>query len=272
LLVECRSEDSERHNFCFEISDTGIGMTPAQIDRLVTPFAQADGSTTRRLGGSGLGLTISKNLIELMGGNIGVESAFGRGSCFRIHIPCERLPDATDATDAPGDRRREGIGNPSIEDNTAGPGTLAYAPLDRGVALDDVAKPAPRPTPTGRVLLAEDNPINQKVACRMLMKLGIEPDLVGNGVEALSRLQHEHYDAVLMDMQMPILDGLDATRQWREQERLEQRPHTPIIAITANAMTGDRDACLDAGMDDYLAKPVTLADLHDTLRRWMPPI
>lgn len=104
------------------------------------------------------------------------------------------------------------------------------------------------------------------------MKLGIEPDLVRNGVEALSRLQHEHYDAVLMDMHMPILDGLDATRQWREQERLEQRPHTPIIAMTANAMTGDRDACLDAGMDDYLAKPVTLADLNDTLRRWMPPI
>ncbi len=122
----------------------------------------------------------------------------------------------------------------------------------------------------GRVLLAEDNPVNQQVAIGMLMRLGLEPNLVQNGAEAIERLARERFDAVLMDMQMPVLDGLGATRQWREREHREGLPHTPVIAMTANAMARDRDACLEAGMDDYLAKPVKLAELRETLARWLP--
>ena len=232
LRVEVCPDEGERSRLCFEISDTGIGMTPEQLKRLFKPFVQADGSTTRRFGGSGLGLAISKDLIELMGGDIQVESTFGRGSLFRIRLPFEHQPDSAEPT-------------------------AGEAPM-----LDRPFK--------GRVLLAEDNPVNQQVAIGMLMRLGIEPNLVRNGAEAIERLASERYDAVLMDMQMPVLDGLGATRQWRERERREGRPHTPIIAMTANAMATDREACFEAGMDDYLAKPVKLADLRETLARWLP--
>ncbi|RKT43264.1 ATP-binding protein [Thiocapsa rosea] len=231
VRVDICGEEDERSRFCFEISDTGIGMTPEQLERLFKPFVQADGSTTRRFGGSGLGLAISKDLVELMGGDIQVESTFGRGSRFRIRLPFEPLPDMAEPTE--------------------GAAPMRHRPLK------------------GRVLLAEDNPVNQQVAIGMLMRLGIEPILVQNGAEAIEQLASEHYDAVLMDMQMPVLDGLGATRQWREREHREGRLHTPIIAMTANAMARDREACLEAGMDDYLAKPVKLAALRETLARWL---
>ncbi|QVL51143.1 MAG: response regulator [Thiocapsa sp.] len=232
LRVDVCGEEGERSRFCFEISDTGIGMTPEQLERLFTPFVQADGSTTRRFGGTGLGLAISKDLVALMGGDIAVESSFGRGSRFRIRLPLEPLPDKAEPADG-------------------------AAPM-----LDRPFK--------GRVLLAEDNPVNQQVAIGMLMRLGLEPNLVQNGAEAIERLARERFDAVLMDVQMPVLDGLGATRQWREREHREGLPHTPVIAMTANAMARDRDACLEAGMDDYLAKPVKLAELRETLARWLP--
>ena len=232
LRVEVCAQEGERSRICFEISDTGIGMTPEQLERLFKPFVQADGSTTRRFGGSGLGLAISKDLVELMGGDIQVESTFGQGSRFRIRLPFEHQPGTAEPTD------------------------------DAAPMLDRTFK--------ARLLLAEDNPVNHQVAIGMLKRLGIEPELVQNGAEAIERLASGRYDAVLMDMQMPVLDGLGATRHWREREHREGRLHTPIIAMTANAMAADRDACLDAGMDDYLAKPVKLADLSETLARWLP--
>ncbi|MBK1646734.1 hypothetical protein CKO25_19245 [Thiocapsa imhoffii] len=228
---------------CLEVSDTGIGIKPDELDRLFQPFVQADGSTSRRFGGSGLGLAISKNLIEHMGGDIAVESRFGAGTRFRI-----RLPFALDRSVVPTE--------PAARETPA--------------ARHDADAPPPPPL-RARVLLAEDNLVNQKVASQMLNRLGIEPDIAQNGAEAISRLAREPYDLVLMDMQMPVLDGVRATREWREQERREGRGHIPIIAMTANAMAGDREICLAAGMDDYLSKPVTLADLRDTISRHLTP-
>jgi signal transduction histidine kinase/CheY-like chemotaxis protein len=369
LRLDVCGEGSERSRFCFEISDTGIGMTPEQLERLFKPFVQADGSTTRRFGGSGLGLAISKDLIELMGGDIQVESTFGRGSRFRIRLPFDHQPETVAPTDGAGLDGRRIL---CVDDNATnleilghylqgwgvayGAATDGSAALERlvrahaegrpfeaaildlqmpemdGLALARAIRATPaiaavrlilltsggRPEPfgeapdpvdlvlskpvrqgllrdalaqlllacreipdrgeppmrvrslNGRVLLAEDNPVNQQVARGMLVRLGIEPDLVQNGAEAIERLASERYDAVLMDMQMPVLDGLGATRQWRERERREGRSRIPIIAMTANAMATDRDACLDAGMDDYLAKPVKLAELRETLARWLP--
>jgi signal transduction histidine kinase/CheY-like chemotaxis protein len=368
LRVDVCAEEAERCRFCFEISDTGIGMTPEQLERLFKPFVQADGSTTRRFGGSGLGLAISKDLVELMGGDIQVESTFGRGSRFRIRLPFEHQPETDEPTEGVGlegrrilcvddnatnleilghylggwdvayeavldgpsalDRlaRAHGEGRPfdaAVLDLqmpemdglalarairatpeiaavrlillTSGgrPETFAEAadpvdlvlskPVRQGLLRDALAQILVTGSPTpdqseapvldrpfkGRVLLAEDNPVNQQVARGMLMRLGIEPDLVQNGAEAIERLASGRFDAVLMDMQMPVLDGLGATRHWRERERREGRPHTPIIAMTANAMAGDREVCLEAGMDDYLAKPVKLAALRETLARWL---
>ncbi|WP_296804714.1 response regulator [Thiocapsa sp.] len=369
LRVDVCRQEAERSRFCFEISDTGIGMTPEQLERLFKPFVQADGSTTRRFGGSGLGLAISKDLIELMGGDIQVESTFGRGSRFRIELPFDRQPEMAEPTEGAG---LEGLRILCVDDNATnleilghylrgwrvayeavpdGPTALGLlvraqaegrpfeaAVLDlqmpemdglalarairatpaiaavRLILLTSGGRPEPfgeapdpvdlvlskpvrqgllrdalaqvlltdRPIPdqgetamlerplNGRVLLAEDNPVNQQVARGMLMRLGIEPDLVQNGAEAIERLASACFDAVLMDMQMPVLDGLGATRQWREREHREGRSRIPIIAMTANAMATDRDACLEAGMDDYLAKPVKLAELRETLARWLP--
>jgi signal transduction histidine kinase/DNA-binding response OmpR family regulator len=369
VRVEACGEEAERTRFCFEISDTGIGMTPAQLERLFKPFVQADGSNTRRFGGSGLGLAISKDLVELMGGDIQVESTFGQGSRFRIRLPFDCQLDPPESTDSAGleglrilcvdDNATNleilghylhgwGVGYEGVPDGPTALGRLARAqaegrpfhaavldlqmpemdglalmrairaspaiaalplvlltsgvrpeplgkasdptdivlskPVRQGLLRDALVQVLLRGTPgsvkgegpmpvrrvRGRVLVAEDNPVNQKVACGMLMRLGIEPDLVENGAEAIERLTCERYDAVLMDMQMPVLDGIEATRQWREREHREERRRTPIIAMTANAMATDREACLDAGMDDYLAKPVKLAELRATLARWLP--
>jgi two-component system, sensor histidine kinase and response regulator len=369
LRVDVCAEDGERGRFCFEISDTGIGMTPEQLERLFKPFLQADGSTTRRFGGSGLGLAISKDLIELMGGDIQVESTFGRGSRFRIRLPFDHQPETAESADGAGLAGRRilcvddnatnleilghylrgwGMAYEAVPDGSAALDRLAGAqaegqpfeaavldlqmpemdglalarairatpaiaavrlimltsgggpepvgeaadpvdlvlskPVRQGLLRDALAqvlvagRPIPdhgeapmldRPFKGVRVLLAEDNPVNQQVARGMLMRLGIEPDVVQTGAEAIERLASGVYDAVLMDMQMPVLDGLGATRQWREHEHREGRSHTPIIAMTANAMATDRDACLEAGMDDYLAKPVKLSDLRETLARWL---
>ena len=237
---------SDTRAICIEIQDTGIGMSPEQLQRLFVPFVQADGSISRRFGGSGLGLAISKQLVERMGGDIQVESRLGQGSRFVIHIPFERPARRLAGETAPP--------RPAGETVAAPPGgASADIPLD------------------GRVLLAEDNLINQRVACGMLRKLGIEPDLVENGADAIAKLREEHYDAILMDVQMPVLDGLETTRAWRELEGREGRPRVPIIALTANAMSEDREICLAAGMDDYLAKPVKLAELRTTLERWLAP-
>lgn len=231
LDVEREREDAGR--ICtlrFTVRDSGIGMTPEQIQGLFQSFSQADDSITRRFGGTGLGLAISKRLAELMGGDIEVESTVDRGSTFRVHLPFE-------LADAP--PKAENI--PTVPDM-----------LPEGA----------------RILLVEDNDINQEIAHAMLRDLGMDADTASNGAAALERLRVAHYDLVLMDIQMPIMDGLTAARRIRDM----QDPHfaaLPIIALTANAMNGDREKSLEAGMNDHLPKPIDPLELRRMLARWL---
>ena len=215
-----------------EVEDTGIGIPTNKHQKLFLAFSQADGSTTRKHGGTGLGLAIVRQLVEMMHGNLGIDSEVGKGSKFWFVIPL-------------------------------------------GIAHEDEVKPAlPEKTDQpveleGKILLVEDNPINQMVAKKMLEKLGLKSELAANGIEALEFLKQDTFDAVLMDCQMPEMDGFEATRLWREQEVLLDSVHLPIIAMTANVMEGDRERCLACGMDDYLGKPVRQAELGVVLQRWI---
>ncbi len=214
-----------------EVRDTGIGIPPAVQARLFQAFSQADGSTTRRYGGTGLGLAICKQLVEKMNGRIGVESAEGTGSTFWFTVELPKLV---------------------IEPNEHRAPTAAL-PTNQEAGVN-------RP---GRILIAEDNPVNQLVLSHHLDKLGYRSQIVGDGWEALEAMSLIDYDVVLMDCQMPRLDGFETTRRIRAEHR-----HQPyIIAITANAMQGDKDACLAAGMDAYVAKPVRRTELAAAMAR-----
>ncbi|MDF2447479.1 MAG: multi-sensor hybrid histidine kinase [Moraxellaceae bacterium] len=218
----------------FTVRDTGIGIDAATQAKLFQPFIQADVSTTRRFGGTGLGLAICRRLTRAMGGSIELVSEVGRGSAFTVRLPFERLPESE-------------AGAPA-----AGPASAAKAAATH---LD------------GRVLVVEDNPVSQLMAAEMLKRLGCRPDVVGNGAEAVGALQNLPYDLVLMDCEMPVLDGFEATRRIRRQEAAGRR--VPIIAMTASALKGDREKCLAAGMDDFLPKPVRLEDLRKKVTEWL---
>ncbi|MDT9002308.1 GAF domain-containing protein [Paucibacter sp. APW11] len=215
----------------FLVDDSGIGMSPRQMEHLFEAFQQADASITRRFGGTGLGLAISRRLAQLMHGDIGVRSEPGRGSSFWLDLP---LPAAL------------------------GRGTVA--------ASGGPASQSQRLRPA-RVLLAEDNPINQEVAMALLEELQVAVDVADDGAMALRMAQQGTYDLVLMDVQMPEMDGLQATRAMRQIPALAG---LPIVAMTANAFAEDRAQCLAAGMSDYLAKPVDPAALKQCLLRWLP--
>ena len=221
----------------FRVTDTGIGIPPETQSYLFQSFTQADESTTRKYGGTGLGLAISKCLAELMGGAIGVESEPGRGSSFWFTADlCVAKENPLSCISAPS---------------------------------DSFPKPEPQRTQTrGRVLVVEDNAINQKVALRLLSTLGYSADLAVNGAEALQKTQETNYDVILMDCQMPVMDGYEATRAIRNGEDPSSR--IPIIAVTANALTGERAKCLAAGMDDYVPKPVSKDALQTAIQRWYP--
>jgi CheY-like chemotaxis protein/HPt (histidine-containing phosphotransfer) domain-containing protein len=216
------------------VRDTGFGIPPGQVDRLFEPFTQADASVSRRFGGTGLGLTISKRLCERLGGRIWVESEVGHGSTFHYTIVAraEAMADAVPASRTP-------------------------------IAIHAGAR-AHGEIPGLRILLAEDNAVNQKVAKLLLEQLGYrDVDAVGNGIEAIAALERQSYDLVLMDVQMPEMDGIDATRWIRG--RWKRVPK--IIALTAHALTGDRERFIQAGMDGYLAKPIQLTELEAELAR-----
>ena len=370
MHVRRMGESSTQHQLRFEVQDTGIGIDATTRDKLFQPFSQADASTTRLYGGTGLGLVISQRIVSLMGGRIGVESEPGRGSVFWFEVPLlkvqgditarreelhggrvllittdarlrmrltlllpnwglrvtaventhdalEKLRQAstqgepwnysvvladlssirsTAVSLARNMDRRDQYGNARLvylrgeevtsQDLPAGANLIARnagdSDLRAALSASGVAwapqdpHPAP-PTPAPKVelgrraniLLVEDNPVNLMVAQRLLQVLGADCDTAGNGQAALAKLDEGEYDLVLMDCQMPVLDGYAATRRWREleQQRKAQR-RLPIVAMTANAMAGDRRKCLDAGMDDYLSKPVSRAELEQCIARW----
>jgi CheY-like chemotaxis protein len=213
----------------FAVFDTGIGVARERAVKIFESFSQADGATTRRYGGTGLGLAICKRLTLLMGGEIGIESELGRGSTFWLEI---RLP-------------------------------LGVKPEQ--VALARVANDCERPGDGLHVLLAEDNAVNQLVAMRMLERLGCTVDVAGTGREAVAAAKRSAYDLILMDQHMPDQDGVEASLEIRLAEGSER--HTPIIALTASALQEDRERCLGAGMDEFLAKPVQAAALRAVLGR-----
>jgi two-component system sensor histidine kinase/response regulator len=243
LCVRQQHRDADRAVLEFAVQDTGIGLAPEQIAQLFQSFAQADASTTRKYGGTGLGLAISKRLAELMGGEVGVDSEPGRGSRFWLRLPLLVLPDL------PGDLAG------------AKHAPLAAAGPPAGLAADASLAGA-------RVLLAEDNAINQEVAVALLQEVGCTVDVADDGAQALARLRSARYDLVLMDMQMPVMDGLQAAAAIRRMPGLQE---LPIIAMTANVMPQDRERCSAAGMNDFVGKPIEPDELWRTLRTWYRP-
>ncbi len=222
----------------FAVSDTGPGIPAAQIGRLFKKFSQVDGTSTRVFGGTGLGLAISKELVVLMGGKIGVESTPGHGSTFWFAIPLQAAsPDFKDPTDT-------------------ATGT-DYNPANMTLPANS------------RILLVEDNLTNQLVATGILNKFGINPDIADNGQLALDALKTKDYDLVLMDIQMPVMDGLTASRAIRAMGTNLSRPNLPIIGMTAHALAGDRELGMAAGLSDYLTKPIDPRILYETLCRWL---
>jgi CheY-like chemotaxis protein len=211
----------------FVVTDTGIGIPADKQQIIFESFVQADGSMTRRYGGTGLGLSICSQLVSLMGGRIWVDSEVGRGSSFHFNVCLETEQEA------------------SAEEKPAVP----------------LIEKAERPL---RVLLAEDNEINQQVAVEFLQMRGHEARITGNGIEALAALADERFDVILMDVQMPLMDGFKATAAIREKEKTTG-DHIPIIAMTGYAMKGDRQRCLDAGMDAYICKPIRSQELYEII-------
>src|SRR5664280_1972230 len=241
LKVTQAAETQQQVELRFTVSDTGIGMSEAAQNKLFQSFAQADSSTTRRFGGTGLGLAICRKLVEMMGGSIQVSSSPGKGSVFTFTVKV-------------GMQTARGLSATQTGTN----GSELAAPKPAAAGADG---------PLSLILLAEDNQINQMVAVKQLKKIGYSVDVAANGQEAVEVWQRNKYRIILMDCQMPQMDGYEATRKIREMEAEQNLPPCRIIAMTAHAMTGDRELCLATGMNDYLSKPVDTNQLKIALRR-----
>ena len=233
IIVDVLDKDDDEVELKVTVSDTGIGIPQEAQDTLFNAFTQADGSTTRKYGGTGLGLAIVSQLVEMMDGTLGLDSVEGEGASFWFTASFAY----DDSLQQPESDKQQGVESGRLE---------------------------------AKILLAEDNPINQMVAQKMLEKLGLKADIANNGAEAVKVLAETAYDLVLMDCQMPEMDGFDATREIRNQgiKALNDKP-VPVIAMTANVMSGDRERCLEVGMDDYVGKPVQLDKLEKVLRKWL---
>ncbi len=233
LTVSSQTDDDRSYSFKFEVRDTGIGIPEHAIGRMFQSFSQADMTVSRRFGGTGLGLSISKRLVEMMGGEIGLESKENVGSTFWFKITLQK-----------GNLIPTKIG--SNHSNTISETTKMHSE---------------------RILVAEDNVINQNLVSALLKKLGYSSNVVSDGKEALNALENFQYDIILMDCSMPEMDGYEATQRIRQSKASFNS--IPIIALTANAVSGEKEKCLDAGMDDYLTKPLRVNDLATTLEKWV---
>ena len=301
------------------IKDTGIGISRTALQTLFEAFTQADGSTTRRYGGTGLGLTITRQLVELMGGTISCDSKENHGSTFEFSFPVVADPRARNISTESDEKVALKLASPrltasvesmlavlgyrkaggteqakltiesdgrfdvTVSNKVAGTQQQLHLPLRLGqleAALGEKPSTGPRVSehppeqqeklPSAKVLLAEDNAVNQMVARKMLERLGIDCDVVSNGSDALQQTSQESYDLILMDCQMPEMDGYQATESLRRRElELDVAP-TPIIALTANALPGDAERCFAVGMNDYLSKPIDSERLHSALQKWLP--
>jgi CheY-like chemotaxis protein len=221
---------------CFEVSDTGIGIPADKQARMFEVFTQADGSYTRKYGGSGLGLSIVGRLVDLMGGTVFLCSEENRGTRVRIMLP----------------RRGADAAEPAVEPHPE-------------------AVPAGSPRRVGRVLVVEDDPVNRFTAEQFLSKLGYDHACAEDGRQALDVLRREEFDLILMDIQMPVMGGLTATRTIRGDTAFREKASIPIIAMTAHAMPGDREAFLDSGLNGYIAKPVDMSELKQVIERAILP-
>jgi signal transduction histidine kinase/ligand-binding sensor domain-containing protein/CheY-like chemotaxis protein len=231
--------------FYFSVADTGIGIAKEKLESIFEPFVQADGGTTRKFGGTGLGLAISNRLTTMMGGSIRVESELGAGSTFSFAIPLEAVSKTETQKHAP----RESA--------------------DKQGSIAEAKEQTPNNSPQQRlrILVAEDNLINQRLARALLERAGHIVTVVNDGSAAVESCESQQFDVVLMDVQMPLMDGLTATAAIRRAE--QGRRHTPILALTAHAMRGDMERCLEAGMDDYLTKPINVEQLNSHLKKLM---
>jgi PAS domain S-box-containing protein len=242
VLIECNEIEHNEHTALLEFSvrDSGIGIAADKLELLFKPFSQADSSTTREFGGSGLGLSIVHNLAQAMGGKVGVESTLGQGSrfWFQLRVKLVTGTDTSVSTDA----------RPS-----------ALPPVELEAALLQ-----------GHVLVVEDNPVNCMVIESLLAQFGVKVTVVNDGKEAVDSITPGHdFDVILMDLQMPVMDGYTAAQRIRQWEVAQHQPRTPIIALTADAFEEDRQRSLAAGMDDFLTKPIAIAALRSSLMPWL---
>ena len=233
--------DKETINIRIAVADSGIGISEKDMDKLFVRFSQVDASDTRKYGGSGLGLVISKQIAELMGGTITVQSKEGIGSTFIAEVPMKIVKAAE--IDAQREEEKK-------QQETAAVFTM-------------------NAKSKARILVAEDEPVNQQVIGKLLGMAGFSYDIAENGEKAIELFKQKHYDAALFDVQMPVMDGIAATQEIREIERKEKRKRLPIIAVTARAMFGDKERILENKLDDYIAKPYNLNTVVETLNKYI---
>ena len=266
ISVSVRLLALDRHaTLEFTVSDTGNGIAADDLARIFQPFEQAGSPSSHKVPGTGLGLTISTRLVQLMNGELSVESRLGKGSDFKFTA----VFDAVNVGEI-----RQGI-DPEIDthatDRSAGASSAPLAPRGLPAVADGASPLAAKPVSRPLVLLVEDNPVNQLVATAMLTRIGVDFIVANNGREGVQMARQEGIALVLMDLEMPDINGLDATRQIRANEAEMGKTAMPIVALTANAMEGDKQACIDAGMVAFMSKPYQLNELQQMLRRYLPP-